>query len=128
MDLTNVPLNEYGHVQTRDGSPARLLCKDAKEPVPIVGLTECGFGDVIRRWLPDGSCPAHGPDNDLIPVPRKVRVRGWLNVYRNQPYRACELYPDRGTADQYSGASRIACIEIDREVTEGEGLTENRDD
>ena len=58
----------------------------------------------------------------LAPPPKKtVRVRCWLNVYSDG---TVNRYWSRLHADNSIGVTykRIACIEIDREVTEGEGL------
>lgn len=49
MDLTKTPLNEYGHVQTRDGRPVRLLCVEAKQ------ILQCLKGEGSLRW---GNHPA----------------------------------------------------------------------
>ena len=62
----------------------------------------------------------HG--HNLAPPPKKtVRVRCWLNVYSDG---TVNRYWSRLDADNSIGVTynRIACIEIDREVTEGEGL------
>ena len=59
---------------------------------------------------------------NLAPPPKKtVRVRCWLNVYSDG---TVNRYWSRLDADNSIGVTynRIACIEIDREVTEGEGL------
>ena len=59
---------------------------------------------------------------NLAPPPKKtVRVRCWLNVYSDG---TVNRYWSRLDADNSNGVTykRIACIEIDREVTEGEGL------
>jgi hypothetical protein len=129
MDLTKVPLNEYGHVQTRDGRDFRLLCIDRTGRYPVLGLTS---DDQVIGLTAHGTYCHNGEKSpyDLIPVPRKVRVRGWLNVYPAEsgfPDKVSEspvsmsFYWSRAGADK-NARDRIACIEIDREVTEGDGL------
>ena len=57
---------------------------------------------------------------NLAPPPKKtVRVRCWLNVDASEGL-ACFLF--REDADRLDSVNRIACIEVDRIVTEGEGL------
>ena len=57
---------------------------------------------------------------NLAPPPKKtVGVRCWLNIDASKGL-ACFLL--REDADRLSSVNRIACIEIDRIVTEGEGL------
>jgi len=124
----------HGHV-TRKGYPAEILCTDLRRP---------GFRDypiLARVTVPDGSLSpgasgnqelSHctefgisslGYDYDLqnAPAPkRKVRVKGWVNVYASRNSEVFWL--SRSNADTGSDDGRIACIEIDREVEEGEGL------
>ena len=60
---------------------------------------------------------------NLVPPPKKtLRVRLWLNVYDGA---LSYLYGTRQLADENAGQHRFACIEIDREVEEGEGLEPN---
>ena len=123
-DLSKVPLNEYGHVQTRDGRPVRLLCKDLRSDYTVAAAVEekSGGGEFVSVFHHDGEY--HNQDcshlMDLIPVPRKVKVKGWVNVYPGGPHHW--IYDDKEGADRYARSDRIACIEIDHEVTEGEGL------
>ena len=128
MDLTKVPLNEYGHVQTRDGRPARLLCVDAKLiSFPVAAFVQQHPEKETVLFVDiDGSANGRNgneSDLDLIPIPRKVRVTGWLNVYA--AYMGYHFHESRADADEKAAtiaSPRIACIEIDREVTKGEGL------
>ena len=75
------------------------------------------------EWRVGGSNALMGigdPMLDLAPPPKKtVRVRYWLNIDECEGI-ACFLF--REDADRLASVNRIACIEIDREVTEGEGL------
>lgn len=123
----------HGHV-TRDGRKARIICTDAKlvrvgKPCPIAFLVadpDNGHGCDGSDEKPypatiDGTVP-NFPGTDLLNAPapkRKVRVRLFVNVYGNPvPYS----YASREAADYAADDDRIACIEIDREVEEGEGL------
>ena len=82
-------------------------------------------GFYAAEWHIGGSHTISGigdPLLDLAPPPKKtVRVRCWLNVYADG---TVNRYWSRMDADNSIGViyNRIACIEIDREVTEGEGL------
>lgn len=124
MDLSKVPLNEYGHVQTRGGRPARIICNNRKGIGEFVALVDCGDYEQEQTHIANGNYYVNGEcASDLVPVTRKVRVHGWLNMYRD--YTGYHLHESRADADNKAatvGSPRIACIEIDREVTEGEGL------
>jgi hypothetical protein len=57
---------------------------------------------------------------NLAPPPKKtVRVQACINVDATGVFT---YYLARKDADRLASPNRIACIEIDREVTEGEGL------
>lgn len=51
--------------------------------------------------------------------PEPITVRGWVNVYADGNYSS---YRTKEEADRYAADDRIACIRIEREVEEGEGL------
>ena len=60
----------------------------------------------------------HG--HNLAPPPKKtVRVQRYFNVFEDG---SMVSWPTREDADGGKEGSRFACIEIDRTVTEGEGL------
>ena len=75
-----------------------------------------------------------GKDGDIggVPVvrnreePKKVRWHVWVNIYSkiNSQEILTIAFPSRAEADSvpHRVYPRIACIEIDREITEGDGL------
>ena len=68
------------------------------------------------------SCDGYG-HNLALPPKKTLRVRLWLNVYDKGSL--VYQYGTRELADIEATSSRFACIEIDREVEEGEGLDPN---
>src|SRR4051812_40850928 len=117
-----------GQYQTRDGRKVRVLCVDrAEEERPVVVLIADQWGkehvygvSIYGHYWPGFPKNEHMPDpKDLIPIPKKIRVRFWVNVYKQGD--AGTTYDTKAEADE-AGGKRFACIEIDREVTEGEGL------
>ena len=74
------------------------------------------------HWEDSGRVPnsCEGYGHNLAPTPKKtVRVRLWLNVYDGA---SPHMHGTKEQADEEAGRLRFACIEIDREVEEGEGL------
>ena len=72
------------------------------------------------HWEESGRVPnsCDGYGHNLAPPPKKtLRVHGWLNIY---PNGTASFWSHKDIAD--SREPRFACIEIDREVEEGEGL------
>lgn len=110
----------HGHV-TRDGRKARIICTDPGSHVyPIIALV----GSCPRSFTSGGRFSASGEHHhlDLLNAPapkRKVRVRAWLNIY---PSGAAYSHLTKIDANTAAGRDRTACIHIDREVEEGEGL------
>jgi hypothetical protein len=59
-------------VQTRDGRKARILCIDANNDYPIVGLYEYEGSEQSATWMLDGTYLVHSPratGYDLVNVP-----------------------------------------------------------
>ena len=78
-------------------------------------------------WASDGRVPYATSleyRKNLVPPPEKakVRVHGYLNVYANG---AASFWIEKEMADaqRLPLVDRFACILIDREVEEGEGLS-----
>lgn len=67
-------------------------------------MSDSKFTDLIEPWR----------------EPRKVKVDFWVNVYPNSRYGFS--FSTKKEADQSTIGPRIACIHIEREITEGEGL------
>jgi hypothetical protein len=107
----------HGHI-TRDGRKARIICTDAESNFPIVALVD----GIAQHFTPAGQYRVGSLNHlDLLNAPapkRKVRMDQWMNVYADGAY----LYATKAAADDNAWNDRIACIHIDREVEEGEGL------
>lgn len=107
----------------RNGWEWRLYATDGGGDYPIHGAFHnprlVGWTD--SKWARDGRWVyATGASKfDIINVPVKHRLRAWINVSAGGT-RA--MYDSRKVADQCAAYSRIACLEIDREFEEGEGL------
>lgn len=72
-------------VCTRDGRKARIICFDAKDTQPIIGLYEEDIDGIVREYLcsyhMDGRMyDDHDCGYDLIMLPEKKE--GWVNVYK----------------------------------------------
>lgn len=64
------------------------------------------------------------PYSPLEEVRKKIKVKFWVNVYSDgkSGTRLSIVYTTRELADAYATTARIACICVEKEVTEGEGL------
>ena len=109
-----------GEYQTRDGRPVRIETVDAPlERYPVVGYVLNGKWDLFT-WSADGChCISHGASpNDLVEIPKRHKRTVWVNLYpdRNGAHMTREL------ADAYGDKDRIACLKLDLDFAEGEGL------
>lgn len=101
--------------RTRDGRLVRLLCVDAGGSWPVVGI----LSGCVATWSIEGSYASKQSDEDLIEVKPKRKLDVWVNVYQNGCPAA---WAERASADAAGGPTRIACLHIEREYEEGEGL------
>ena len=120
--MTN-PKWEIGPVKLADGSEGHIyFVQPESKHQRYIGKAKDSSGEWrALHWCDAGRVPytTTGHAKNLDPPPKKtVRVQLWINVHED---RDTSIYTSREIADEYAH-NRIACIEIDREVTEGEGL------
>ena len=107
-------------LQTRWGRPVRIYATDGGGGYPIHGAIQIGESWISRSWSKDGlQCEGMQNDVDLIVKPRTIELDLWLNVY---PDGSCTVYQGRDNADLRGALDRVACINLKRIITEGEGL------
>ena len=73
-------------VCTRDGRKARIICFDAKDTQPIIGLYEKNIDGIVREYLCSYHTDGRMYDDqdtgyDLMMLPEKKE--GWINVYNS---------------------------------------------
>jgi len=112
--------------RTRDGREVRIYATDGDgSGSAIHGAIKNFYGWVATVWNPDGKCHwgagCYGdptPANDLIEVRPRHKRTVWVTVYPMNRYQIsdeniqCDIYPPK----------RIACIKVDLDFEEGEGL------
>jgi hypothetical protein len=106
---------------TRDGREVRIYAIDGgvgKSMVHGATLDEAP-GWFPRVWYPDGSHTENG-DFDLIEVKPRYQRTLWMNMYLDYPDMRGHV--SEAAADQAARDDRIACIKIDLDFEEGEGL------
>lgn len=121
------PFDPTKPVRTRDGRPARIICRDRKGDDPLVVLTVTGHDEeTVGYRRSDGTTSWDAPDWDLVNIPEKIE--GWLNIYnpcRPDAPEFLRAYATRSEADAAHNAyaphrQRFACVKVSFE--EGEGL------
>ena len=112
---------------TRDGREVRIYATDGGAGSPIMGAvfytTPNGqsWWD-SARWTEDGRYDYHGRETktDLIEVRPRHKRTVWVNVYKDDwdAYTAAS----KEDADENAADDRIACIKVELDFQEGEGL------
>jgi hypothetical protein len=109
--------------RTRDGREVRIYATDG-------GLENCMVHGAMKNkmgyWQIASWYTKHGgfydnPDqhpHDLIEVRPRHKRTVWVNVYDNA---ICD-FRTKEDADRYAGDTRIACIKVDLDFCEGDGL------
>ena len=109
-------------VCTRDGRKARIICFDAKDTQPIIGLYEENIDGIVREYLCSYHTDGRMYDDqdtgyDLIMLPEKKE--GWVNVYYDNDtssHRGCRfIYDTKEQAIKSAGEGYITTIKIEWE-------------
>ena len=107
--------------RTRDGQEVRIYATDGGGPYMVHGAIRLPNFWSPTNWDENGLYKAGGfvlHDYDLIEVRSRHKRTVWLNVYDRHTF----LYESREDADCMRDDDRIACIKVDLDFEEGEGL------
>ena len=106
--------------RTRDGHEVRIYATYGQEDWPIHGAILKSFGWSSECWTKDGSSLTNMPHaDDLIEIRPRHKRTVWLNVYGRPD--DVTAYNCRWKANQ-SVSPRIACIKVELDFAEGDGL------
>ena len=107
--------------RTRDGREVRIYATDGKGPASVVhGAINYNDGWVQHTWFADGMYHYTSSCRDLIEVKPRIQRELWVNIYRDGTDG--ELWFTKAEANRSGSISRIACVKIDIDCEEGEGL------
>jgi hypothetical protein len=117
--------------RTRDGREVRIYATDGSSIWAVHGaiLTEDGWWSMC--WAKDGKFICGGvydgspsSSSDLIEVKSRIKRRFWVNLYNGSNRSGLfDAKADANLADkQTSLGVRIACVKVEIDVEEGEGL------
>lgn len=104
---------------TRSGLPARIYATDGEGEYPVHGAVlkdGCWFP---CSWTSEGKhVTAQASSFDLIKVKQRIQMTAWVNVYDD----FCNSHASREIADDHAAISRRACVKVEIDCEEGEGL------
>jgi len=104
--------------RTRDGREVRIYATDGGGMHPVHGSIKMNYGWRSCTWLFDGRITCADSCGDLIEVKPRIQRTVWVNVYAN----GFSGWGDRETADANSSLTRLACIRVEIDCEEGQGL------
>ena len=105
---------------TRSGLPVRIYATDCGGGYPVHGAILKDGVWLLESWTITGvilvGCENLG---DLIEVKPRIQRKVWVNIYKDG---VALVHRTRERADKFASPRRIACIEIEIDCEEGEGL------
>ena len=106
--------------QTRDGRKVRIYAVDGGGPFPIHGAVYVEGSWVNESWSSKGMYTTDQKDHeyDLIEVKPRIQRTVYLNIYKNFTFS----HNSRESAEDSKSKDRLACIKVDVDCEEGQGL------
>lgn len=109
--------------RTRDGREVRIYATDGGGAWPVHGAVKLGHQWFMREWTEHGMSTLQEQcvtDFDLFEVKPRHKRTMWINVYEGGGVVA---FSGKEYADQFGvDTNRTACIKVDLDFEEGEGL------
>ena len=107
--------------RTRDGREVRIYSTDTERAKKEVhGAIKDKDGWYMLAWSKNGIFSNVDRNLDLIEVPHRHKRTMWINVYSEEwDYCTADSKED---ADENASNDRIACIKVELDFEEGEGL------
>lgn len=105
--------------RTPDGREVRIYAVDGADDFPVHGAIK-DLNEAVWRshcWNSDGFSVYS--EFELIEVKPRIKQLVWINVY---PDNCFFVYQEKRKADIQAMGHRIACIKVELDFSEGEGL------
>ena len=104
--------------RTRMGDEVRIYALDGGDIYPVHGAYKDPLGWVSCSWRKEGSqIRLEGP-LDLVEVKPRIQRTMWVNLF---PHTTA-MFSHKLDADVYASSARLACVKVEIDCEEGEGL------
>ena len=108
--------------RTRDGHEVRIYSTDTGHGFDQVhGAIKEVHGWEISVWGRNGMKDVSGIRetlNDLVEVKKRIKKTIWVNIDKQTD----DFFDTKEDADEYASQHRIACVKVEIDCEEGEGL------
>ena len=108
--------------RTRDGHEVRIYATDGGGKNPVHGSIKQEDGWILQVWPKSGRYfedDDEGYRIDLIEVRPRHKRTVWLNIYGPESFTS---HISREQAEDEQDTKRIACIKVELDFAEGDGL------
>jgi len=107
--------------RTRDGREVRIYAIDGLDTHSVHGAMYTIGGWLSYTWRKDGSFFSDMDyADDLIEVKPRIKRTVWANLYIDG--RITLGHPSKENADKCADRGRLACVKVEIDCEEGEGL------
>jgi len=106
--------------RTRDGREVRIYATDGNMPRCVHGAHKSQTGWIFSCWEEGGAHFLSIGDYDLIEVKPRIKRMVWVNLYIDG--RITLGHPSKEDADKCADRGRLACVKVEIDCEEGEGL------
>jgi hypothetical protein len=107
--------------RTRACAEVRIYAVDVDGAGPVHGAFKSPAGWVVSCWRQDGTQLDLGGHYDLIELKPRIKRTLWVNIYPDGE-RKSTAHSKKEKADRYAIGTRLACVKVEIDCEEGEGL------
>jgi len=116
--------------RTRDGHEVRIYATDGMGLYPVHGAISVSQehrdswsghmfkGWSLECWLSNGQHYQANKDFDLVEVKKRIKKTIWVNIDKQTD----DFFDTKEGADEYASQHRVACVKVEIDCEEGEGL------
>ena len=108
--------------RTRDGREVRIYATDGSGRNPVHGSIKEEDGWIYNVWPKSGRYSEDDDEEhriDLVEIKPRIKQLVWINVY---PDNCFFVYQEKRKADIQAMGHRIACVQVEIDYSEGDGL------
>jgi len=107
----------------KKGNEVRIYAIDNGGPFPVHGVVHGDDGLYFTCWTKNGAITSnYASPYDLVEVKPRIKRSLWVNVYPQEEGSCDFLHHSKNEADEDAGDRRLACVKVEIDCEEGEGL------